>query len=281
MIEEENINHGVLLGQRDTDFVAGTLPYKELNPSGNWTGFVPPGEWQGSSHADSMACVTFSALNCIETQERFLTGNQWNYSDRWIAKMSGTTPEGNYLYKVADTIRKYGLVLEEDYPAPKDFTWNEYYADIPKKKLDELLAKGQDWLKTHDVAYEFLTPDDWNLDYHLKHAPIQVVIPGHAIEGIYSPGDVMNYFDSYSPYNKQTKVKYLQSAMKLVLTIKPMAKKYIIEDQTTSPYRIGVMIVEGEAATAQFAPTMEDLQKLCEVAKIDPATAKRVIISGN
>src|SRR3712207_6542899 len=98
MPDDEFINHGVLEGRRDTDFVAGeevgALPYEVRNETGDWTPFMPPGEWQASKKGDSMSCVTFSALNSIEAQEKFLTGNQVNYSDRWTAKRSGATPEG-------------------------------------------------------------------------------------------------------------------------------------------------------------------------------------------
>jgi hypothetical protein len=118
MPDDTFINDGALLGRRDTDFVAGTLPYEERNPAGDWEPYAPPGERQSSYKGDSMSCVSFSAINSIETQEKFLTGNQPNYSDRWTAKRSGTTRQGNYLWKVADTIRKEGLVLQEDYPTP-------------------------------------------------------------------------------------------------------------------------------------------------------------------
>ena len=101
MATDKIINRGVLLGQRDTDWVAGVIPFEEINPSGNWTPHLPPGEWQTNHVVDTMACVTFSALNSIETQIKFLTGQSINYSDRFTAKMSGTTPQGNWLYKVA------------------------------------------------------------------------------------------------------------------------------------------------------------------------------------
>src|SRR3990167_7048548 len=99
------LNRGVILGQRPDDFVGGTIPYEVRLPSGNWDAFLPSGEWQRSQpdpvkgYIDTMACVSFSALNSIETQIRFLTGQSINYSDRFTAKMSGTTPQGNWLYK--------------------------------------------------------------------------------------------------------------------------------------------------------------------------------------
>lgn len=133
--------------------------------------------------------------------------------------------KGNYLYKVADTIRKYGLVLEEDYPAPQaPYTFDDYHADISTDKLKELEAKGQEWLKRWKVQYEFISNSlspipvvDSNLDYHLKHAPLVVVIPGHAVSGVYSPTDYVTYLDSYPNWIKQHPVSGLMQAMKLIL----------------------------------------------------------------
>src|SRR3990167_2756789 len=111
-------NRGVLVGDRSTDYraglVSGNLPY-EVRTDGNYEPWLPPGEWQANDNGDSMSCVSFGALNAIETEENRQTGKQINYSDRWIAKMSGTTPQGNYLWKVLDAIREYGLVNEESY----------------------------------------------------------------------------------------------------------------------------------------------------------------------
>lgn len=213
----EIIQHGVLLGRKDTDFVAGVLPYVVVNPTGDWRNFVPPGERQSQATVDSMACVTFSALNSIETQEKHLTGKQPNYSDRWIAKMSGTTINGNYLYKVADAIRQYGLVLEEDYPS--DFSsFDQYYADIPESKMSELLAKGKKWLEDWTIRYEWVGTIEEDLIRNLKQAPLQVVIPGHAIVEIRSVQDIMSYFDTYNPFIKQKPQNAISDALKILLT---------------------------------------------------------------
>ena len=161
-----------------------------------------------------MSCVTFSALNSIETQEKEQTGKQVNYSDRWIAKMSGTMRNGNYLYKVADAIREFGLVLEEDYPTPAKYTWDEYHADIPESLLSELKAKGQAWLKKWDVAYEWIPAQLAALQYHLKHAPVQLALytPSHTVVDVYSPSDLIEYFDSYEPWLKNTPLSNVAAA---------------------------------------------------------------------
>ena len=216
-------NKGVILGRRPEDWVAGAasgVAYEVRNPSGDWRPYLPPGENQYSDRGDSMSCVTYSALNSIEMQEKLLTGTAPDYGDRWTAKRSGTMRNGNYLYKVADTIRKEGLVLESDYPTPLSYNWDEYHAEIPEPLSSQLLAKGQDWLKKWTVGYEWITVSQDSFRYHLKHAPIQVVIPGHAIVEILCEADIVSYFDTYAPYIKQVNVGGIQDALKIVLTAK-------------------------------------------------------------
>jgi hypothetical protein len=206
-------NMGVIIGQRSTDYIAGTLPYENRNPSGDWTPYLPTTEKQYFDGGDSMACVSFSANNSVEIQTKFLSGNETNYSDRFLAKMSGTTQQGNYLYIVADTIRKCGLVAEEDWPALPVFTWGTYYSDIP----DWIKTKALKWLDNWEVKYEFLSDlSKESLMNHLHHAPLQVVIPGHAVVLILNNQDVVEYFDTYSPFIKQSNGSFMQ-ALKIVL----------------------------------------------------------------
>jgi hypothetical protein len=223
---EEIKNYGVILGQRPEDYIAGAtspLAYEERVPSGDWTFTLPDGERQSSRNSDSMACVTYSALNCVEMQMK-LYGVTMNLSDRWLAKMSDTLIIGNYLWKVGDTLRKYGSVPEDYWPVPANFTWDEYYANIPLPIRNE----GLEVLKLWDIRYEWL-PDTQlaTLQYHLKHSPIQVVIPGHAVALITTNGQLMRYFDSYAPFQKDYASPF-QAAMKYVVT--PKTKNMTQED---------------------------------------------------
>ena len=206
-------NYGVILGQRDNDYVGGTLPYIEENPLGDWTPYLPLGEWQRIDNVDLMACVTFSALNVLETLYYFKTGVRRNFSDRFTAKMSNTTPQGNYLYLVADSIRKDGLVDETDWPAPDDTTWDSYYLDIPQVVKD--VAK--DFLKDWMIQYEFIDVTRESLLKHIKQSPIQVVIPGHAIMNFFTNDDIYKYFDSYEPFIKERTDGFI-TALKYVMT---------------------------------------------------------------
>lgn len=210
------LNHGVLIDQRPTDFIGGTLPYKVILQDGNWTPYITVGEKQFDNKIDYMACVSYSALNCIEIQQKQWSGKEINLSDRFTAKLSNTTPQGNYQYIVADSIRLNGCVLESDYLPSPDLTWDQYYQSIPTDVMAKMFKV--------DMSYEWI---DCNLDqlrYHLKHAPIQITIPGqnpnHAVALInIDSNNVLHYFDSYpgtGDYLK-TMTSMPATAMKLVL----------------------------------------------------------------
>jgi hypothetical protein len=236
----EYIEHGVKLGMRPEDWIAGkvgALTYEVRNPSGDWRKSLVKKECQKSKE-DSMSCVSFSATTSIEIQEKFLTGIENNYSDRWIAKMSDTMPDGNWLWKVGDAVRNLGMVQESSYPAPANYTFAQYHAAIPEPKLSELKAEGQKWKEKWDVKTEFIEGTGlgvWHtkkedLIKHLKHAPLQIVIPGHAVVDILCEEDVVNYFDTYYPFEKKTPYSNIQTAYKYVLTPKNMTNSLIVKN---------------------------------------------------
>ena len=230
-------NRGVILGQRNTDWQAGAISgiaYEELNPSGDWTQWLPKEEWQWKDNGfDTLACVTFSALNIIESLYYFHTGRQVNFSDRYTAFMSGTTPNGNWQWKVGDSIRKDGLALEQDWPMIDNPSWDTYYTAPPI----EVINKAKDFLKDWQVNYEFIDFTKESLIKHLKQAPIQVVFPNHAVMLFATTEQVYRYFDSYLPFIKERSEGFI-TAMKLVLTKKTMKLKLVREKNRNAVYAI-------------------------------------------
>ena len=166
-----------------------------------------------------------------------------NFSDRFIAKVSGTTRVGNYLVAVWDAIRKYGLIPESDWtfnPAQRTpaFDWDDYYAPIPQALLD----KGKKFLDLFDVKYEWLlaggqvTPKfmkEW-----LKGGPIQIAsatCPGWSTGNVPACSLATNHatmiygvddtgyklFDHYAPFQKTLALDYkIPYAMRAVVSVK-------------------------------------------------------------
>jgi len=213
-------NYGVVLGQRVTDWDnrrvgSDEIPYEVVNPSGNWELHLPVGEKQRNKIDDKMDCVTRSFTNSIEVQYKFKTGVERNFSDRFTATMSGTTKKGNYLWKVADSGMLDGLIDEHLYPTNTSMGWDEYYSPVPIELINKALEFKNDW----QINYQFIDFNRESLIYHLKQAPIQVVVPGHAVLDFFTTKDVVKYFDSYEPFKKNY-TGILCSACKIVLTKK-------------------------------------------------------------
>ena len=220
-------NTGLILGSRTNDFLGGTLPYKVLNPSGDWTKYLPDGEWQLLHDVDTMNCTSFSFYNVIETLYFFLTGKKRNFSDRFGGTMAGNTKQGNYMWAPPDTARHYGMIDEDVWPVPErgnlapNEYWDLYYIMPPI----EVINKAKEFLKDWTITYERFEPTKANILYYLKTSPIHVAIPGHAVMCFTNPQQVNTYFfDSYPPFVKKWNENFV-FAQRIVLTRKPL--KYV------------------------------------------------------
>lgn len=248
------MNTGVLTTKpKKKDYIAGIVsgivPKKICD---DWTPYLPSKERQNFKYFDSSACVSFSLLNAIETQMNFLIKEnklskenlQWlidtgyigsdglfNGSDRALAKMSGTTPRGNYMNVVAETARTLGILPEKDWSWSDDFNWDKYYATITAN-----LNKGLEWVKRFKIMYEWVLSGNSNLSIGLdtSQAPIQIaanwwsnpvngVIPangcgsGHATI-IYKVDDLYRDFDSYDPFYRNLAKDYcIPYAMRIII----------------------------------------------------------------
>jgi hypothetical protein len=227
------MNTGVIIKQTKKDWQVGAesgVVYKEVCQ--DWTPYLPTYESQQTNLIATQACATFSALNCIETQLK-QQGIEKNLSDRFTAKMSGTTHQGNYLQYVLDSIRSHGWLLEEDYPFVEN--WDEYYKEIPQYAKDIAFKNKEnaDW----QVHYEWLNIGDCHpniefLKYHLKQAPIQIAtsfasggcVGEHAMM-LFKVDDKLHIFDSYRGGVVEQPLDYpLPYLMKVVVTkkVKPV-----------------------------------------------------------
>lgn len=222
------VNHGVIAGKKKTDFIAGTIPWENRNPSGNWYPFLVPGERQYFQGFDTMACVSFATNNVCEIQIKQQTGQEVNFSDRFLAKMSGTTIQGNWVYIVLDTWRHIGVVTEDEWPKPPEpTTFPAYYGSIPQFIIDR--AAGQS-IDKYDLQYEYIADHSAaNVKKQLQHAPLLITIPGHEITGIVLSIDntELTVLDDYEfnqdpnqPFVRKIKLADVTDIYKAVLTVK-------------------------------------------------------------
>lgn len=183
-------NFGLLINKeanaKDWVFGGVTGIIEEPLTNGQWDDFLPVYETQLKSF-DTMGCVSWSALNCLETIYKRRYGEEENFSDRFIAKMSGTTVNGNYLEKVAETIRTAGLVDEEYYPWEGN-NWLEYYQDVP----EDVIERAKLSLERYKMNWEWiLSRDAESLKEALKYAPLQVTVYAWGKK----VGDIYQYTD--------------------------------------------------------------------------------------
>jgi hypothetical protein len=163
---------------RPKDWVFGGitgLPTETLVEDRNWKPWLPEQELQINKWMDSRACVTYSALNCLETLIRRKSNGteKYNFSDRFTAKMSGTTMIGNSFHNVAESIRALdGTVEELKWPFPSTMLVEEYYAEIPQ----DIKEMGKEFLKFEAVQYEYIPTSPDALYDALLRSPIQVGI---------------------------------------------------------------------------------------------------------
>lgn len=194
-----------------TAWVSGAesgIEYKVELPSGDWRPWSPTYEGQTRHKFDAVSCVCYSGQNCLEPQLRrqfslsllpadaagFLAKNMYldknglpNFSDRFSAIKSGTTPNGNYMSNAPDSFRNDGLIPEWMLPFPEDIAAQaptigqeaavRKYLD-PKVITPAMVAMGQEFKKHFEVKYEvvwyglFGPADIEVLQYHLKQAPL-------------------------------------------------------------------------------------------------------------
>lgn len=230
-----------------------------LRADGNYSSFLPVVEYQIGTYFDTLSCVTFSALNVLETIAK-VKGLDWNRSDRFTSKMSGTTKEGNSLRNVAESIRLQGTVDEPEWPYPRTqrtpvFDWEDFYATIPS----ETQQKGLQWLDGYVVQWEWIRPKD--VREALKYGPVQVGVKAwphprpdgmyddggsskrnHAVECYNATDEYYEIFDHYDKERKKLVAGYdFKFAMQFYL-VKKKPMSLVIKDNTL------VQDVEGSGA---------------------------------
>lgn len=154
-------NHGYIAEKIDPTkhWIMGAANSKmkgaPLNPSGDWSHFLPDAEPQSNGAFDAEDCTTMGTINSLETLLGFL-GYKVNYSKRANAIAAGTTPDGNSPHVVAETIRSVlGNVNESDLPFSLDIgTWNDYYS--PKPLTADLIKKGQAFWQLWDFNHQWV-----------------------------------------------------------------------------------------------------------------------------
>jgi len=157
----------------DYIFGASSLSTEVIRPDGDWTAFLPEKEYQKLNGVESYACVIFTTLNCIEALIKAKYGLDRNYSDRFLAAVSGTKEGGNSPQTVAEFLRKVGVVTQEEWPYDKSIkTFEKFYEPLPPK----LYELAQEFITEWDFKHEYVDSDIFSIQEALKCSPLGIAV---------------------------------------------------------------------------------------------------------
>ena len=213
------MSYGLVFDERKPeDYVLGgltSLDIPVLVPDGQWDEYIPADELQ-AQYVETSACASFGTLNCVEALERREFGVATNWSDRFLAEVSGTTPQGNSPHTVAESLRKKKCVYEAEWPYTPDLdTWGKFYQTPPYN----LIVRAQIEFG-YDFGHQWINTDQASMMEALKYSPIGADVQAWGIpeNGIYHrlgqsnhwiciygyvPNQYWKVFDSYDNTHKK------------------------------------------------------------------------------
>lgn len=152
-------NYGLIIEKPEPEawvFGSANLPSyatrEILQPSGDWREYLPLEEKQMKFGVESQGCVSYTLLSICEMLIHKKYNLKVNFADRFLAKVSETTRNGNSPQRVAETLRKVGVPKEEAWPFTENInSWDKFYAPIPPK--------------LYELAREFL--NEWNFKHYI------------------------------------------------------------------------------------------------------------------
>ena len=133
-------------------WVLGSLRGQVLNPSGDWTPYLPVYEPQAEKY-ETGGCTAWGLQNQVETLLKFLTGIEWNFSERYnyiLAEIK--SPEGQQPHITYESVRKWGLIDHSLLPIPD--TYKEFIT--PKPMTLPYLKTGKMWLDRFEFKHEWV-----------------------------------------------------------------------------------------------------------------------------
>lgn len=275
--------------EKDYWFGANKIKGETLVENGQWLDFTPVEEYQAGKYVETMGCTGYALNNCIEMIAKKKYNKEWNKSDRYTNKMSGTTKSGNSMRNVMDTIRNTaGMVNESSWAWDKStFNWYTYYADIP----NEVKNLGAGWLKRYMIGYERVYTNKQLMMSALKESPLYVSGYAWYIQnGLYKSYGNANHaftivgyvegshwlaFDSYSPFIKRLDWNYdFFSAYKIYLEDKELEyNKQLISELRGKGFRLVMRTDKVNGGKGQIYELTEEniLKELQDQEKINEA----------
>lgn len=253
-------NQGGLIRMRPSDFIVGAnspLPYEVVLPNADHRPYIFSPDQQYYPTFDSFACTNFAASNSRKLQIKESTGEEFNFSERAMAKLSGTVPGvGNYMTADPDWVRKNGIILDKDWPNDEGDTVNKWTLPVPVEVQKKAMRVKE--------QYEWIDTNYSSLQYHLRQCPLTMMVKAsstnHDITAVYADRNGIWYLDSY-PHNYEDNYLAITTQVPMnVLKIitKPMNTIYFVHIKNTQEY--GLLSVSSVGKHYVPASTEDDLK---------------------
>lgn len=156
----------------DWVFGSGKITGEVLQENRDWRPFLPHVEYQSRHNFETYGCVSFTTLNAVEILEKRLYNSQTNWSDRYLAKQTGTEYQnGNSPQVVAEYLRKEGVVPEIIWPYPTE-TFSDFYAPIPRS----LERKALEFVDVFSFKHDYVSNNPHEMWEALKYCPLGVSV---------------------------------------------------------------------------------------------------------
>lgn len=200
-----------------------------ISADGQWD-MVIENERQSSANFDTFSCLSFGLNNQEEHYMLMRYGITTNHSDRAMAKLSDTQPNGNTPQRVYEARRKRGFLFESEWPWGSDIkTWVEYMKEIPSNLITLAVGQAAGWSFWHD----YVPTDNASLKEALRYAPLGVSVALQEedgryyrpdgwqdthwamLKGYYENGD-WKLYDTYPPFEKRIKAGYKFGVAKVI-----------------------------------------------------------------
>lgn len=171
-------NYGFLPPVQDErDYIFGAVNQLggiPLVPDGQWDSFLPVDEVQNMNGIEPYACVSFTINNCIEILQRQEFEQTENYSDRFLATISGTAAKmGNDPKTVGQRFKDNGCPKEYEWPFDSTIdTFEKFYAFIPRALYDLALQ----FKDKFTFGYEWVGTTQQSMMDALQYSPLGVSV---------------------------------------------------------------------------------------------------------
>ncbi len=143
----------------------GKLTLPAIMPDGHgWKNFLPlPERIQNQNGVETEACTCFALIDALSPLFRQRFGQLADWSDRFLAIISGTDTKGNNPQSVADAFRNNGTVDYNQLPFDQSIlNVTDFY--LPNPLPANLIALAKFWLTKWEMGHAWVCPDTFTLE---------------------------------------------------------------------------------------------------------------------